>query len=85
MTSVVVGTLPGMVDQLDPEPLYRQLANVLRQQIQSGVLAKGQPIPSESYLQQEHGVARGTVRAAIKLLADERLIVTIQGRGSYVL
>ena len=73
-----------MVDRLDPTPLRDQLAAVLRSQIESGVLAKGQPIPSESYLQQEYGLARGTVRAAVKLLQEEGLVVTIQGRATYV-
>jgi DNA-binding GntR family transcriptional regulator len=73
-----------VVDHLDPTPLKVQLANELRAQIESGALAKGQALPSESYLQQEHGVARGTVREAVKLLRAEGLVITIQGRGTYV-
>jgi DNA-binding GntR family transcriptional regulator len=73
-----------VVDHLDPTPLKVQLANVLRARIMSGDLAKGQPLPSESYLQQEHGVSRGTVREAVKILQDEGLVVTIQGRATYV-
>ena len=61
-----------------------QLANVLRARIESGELAKGKPLPSEKTLQQEHGVARGTVREAVKILQDEGLVITIQGRGTYV-
>jgi DNA-binding GntR family transcriptional regulator len=79
-----MGNLPGMVDHMDPTPLKVQLANELRAKIQSGELASGQPIPSESYLQQQHGVARGTVRAAVKILQDEGLVITIQGRATYV-
>ena len=73
-----------MVDQLDPTPLKEQLANVLRARIESGELPPGQPIPSESYLQQEHGVSRGTVREAVALLREAGLVITIQGRGTYV-
>jgi DNA-binding GntR family transcriptional regulator len=73
-----------MVDQLDPTPLKVQLANELRARIESGDLEPGQPIPSESYLQQEHGVSRGTVREAVAILREQGLVVTIQGRGTYV-
>lgn len=72
------------VDHLDPVPLKEQLAAILRGMIDSGELQPGQPLPSESYLQGEHGVARGTARAAVKILADEGLVITIQGRGSFV-
>jgi GntR family transcriptional regulator len=41
-------------------------------------------VPSESYLQQEHGVSRGTVRQAIARLRDQGLVITIAGRGTYV-
>jgi DNA-binding GntR family transcriptional regulator len=69
---------------MDPTPLYVQLANILRVMIESGQLEPRAPLPSESYLQQEHGVARGTVRSAVRILRDEGLVVTITGRGSFV-
>lgn len=72
------------VDHMDPTPLYVQLANILRAMIESGELEARAPLPSESYLQQEHGVARGTVRSAVRILRDEGLVVTITGRGSFV-
>ena len=72
------------VDHMDPTPLYVQLANILRRMIESGELEPRAPLPSESYLQQEHGVARGTVRMAVRILRDEGLVVTIGGRGSFV-
>ena len=56
----------NVVDQLDPTPLYVQLANILRAMIEAGELAPRAPLPSESYLQQQHGVSRGTVRTARK-------------------
>jgi GntR family transcriptional regulator len=72
------------VDHLDPTPLSVQLANVLREMITSGALAPRTPLPSESYLQQEYGVSRGTVRTAVAILRNENLVVTIGGRGTYV-
>jgi DNA-binding GntR family transcriptional regulator len=41
-------------------------------------------VPSETQLPQEFGIARGTARKAIALLRDEGLVITVQGRGSYV-
>lgn len=79
-----MGSVPDMVDQLDPTPLKEQLAAVLRAQIATGELAKGDKLPSESRLQQEHGVARGTVREAVAILRAEGLVITIQGRATYV-
>ena len=69
---------------MDPTPLYVQLADVLRQMITSGELQPRSALPSESYLQQEQGVSRGTVRMAIGILRDEGLVITIGGRGTFV-
>ena len=69
---------------MDPTPLYTQLANILRDMIESGELQQRAPLPSESYLQQEQGVSRGTVRMAVAILRDEGLVVTIGGRGTFV-
>jgi GntR family transcriptional regulator/GntR family mannosyl-D-glycerate transport/metabolism transcriptional repressor len=74
----------NVVDQMHPTPLYAQLANILRAMIESGELVPRAPLPSESYLQQEYGVSRGTVRTAVGLLRDEGLVVTIGGRGTFV-
>jgi len=69
---------------MNPVPLYTQLANILRDMITSGELQPRSPLPSESYLQQEQGVSRGTVRAAVAVLRDEGVVVTIGGRGTFV-
>jgi len=74
----------NVVDQLDPTPLYVQLANVLRALIESGELKPRALLPSESHLQQQYGVSRGTVRTAVGILRDEGLVVTIGGRGTFV-
>jgi GntR family transcriptional regulator len=72
------------VDHRSPTPLYVQLAAILREQITSGELASNAPLASESYLQQEHGVSRVTVRKAVEVLRNEGLIYTLPQRGSYV-
>jgi GntR family transcriptional regulator len=52
--------------------------------IKSGQLKPRDPLPSETQLQQEYGVSRGTIRRALAVLRDEDLIVTIAGRGTLV-
>jgi DNA-binding GntR family transcriptional regulator len=73
------------VDPYQPEMLYVQLAAILREQIRSGELEPLDWIPSEPSLQAAHNVSRGTVRKALRLLAEEQRIRAVPGRGSYVL
>ncbi|MFC0863492.1 GntR family transcriptional regulator [Sphaerimonospora cavernae] len=72
------------IDPYSDIPAYKQLAAGLRTMIDSGSLAPGQRVPSESDLVQRYGVARETARRAIALLRAEGLIQTIQGQGSFV-
>lgn len=72
------------VDPDSATPVYIQVANILRSHIESGDLLPDRPVPSESQLQQEFGVARGTARKAIAVLREQGFVVTVMGRGSYV-
>ena len=72
------------VDPYSSEPMYAQLAAILRAKITSGELARLDPLPSESTLVQEHGVSRDTARRAIAVLRDEGLVFTVPQRGTYV-
>ena len=71
-------------DPLAPVPRYRQIAEILRARIEAGELEADRPIPSETAIQQEFGVARETARKAVKLLRDEGWVVTVPGLGTYV-
>ncbi len=73
-----------MIDPMSPTALYVQLADLLAKRIERGELAPGKPIPSETTLQQEHGLSRGTVRRAMAELRDRGLVVTLPGRGTVV-
>ncbi|MGI9004925.1 MAG: GntR family transcriptional regulator [Streptosporangiaceae bacterium] len=72
------------IDLRSSIPAYRQLAEIVRQDIESGELARDQMLPSETTLIQRYGIARGTVRRAIEVLREAGLVVTVQGRGTYV-
>jgi GntR family transcriptional regulator len=65
-------------------PLYQQIAEDLRQQIESGQLAPGQPVPSETELIEKYGVSRITVRAAVRDLRAAGLVITEHGRATRV-
>jgi GntR family transcriptional regulator len=71
------------IDLRSREPSYLQLASILRARIESGEIAQGEALPSITFLVQETGLAVGTVRRAIKVLADDGLVITVPGRGSY--
>lgn len=60
------------------------IAARIRERIESGEFASRDWLPSETDLAQTYGVGRDTVRAALALLREERLITTIKGRGSFV-
>lgn len=72
------------IDHEGPVTPYRQLAEILKARIKRGDWAEGRPIPSETRLVQEYGLARSTVRRAIAVLVDEDAVWTVQGRGTYV-
>lgn len=66
------------------KPMYRQIADTLRERVQRGELKPGDALPTESALQEEFAVSRVTVRQALKQLTQEAIIESIQGSGSYV-
>jgi DNA-binding GntR family transcriptional regulator len=73
------------VDHDSDVPPYRQLAAILRAKIVNGELASRSPLPSITRLQQEHGLAKGTVRKAIQLLVDEGYVRIEPGWGTFVI
>jgi len=76
---------PGpSIDRDAGQPIYAQLADILRRQISSGAFRPGDQLPSEAMLVRTYGVSPMTVRRAIKLLADQDVVSTSQGRGTFV-
>ncbi|MFF7182885.1 GntR family transcriptional regulator [Streptomyces sp. NPDC008121] len=73
---------------LDPQsarPLYTQLADVIAAKITSGEFAPDRMIPTPGRLSEEYGIAVLTARRAMRELRERGLIVTVPGKGSYVL
>jgi len=65
-------------------PMYRQIAEDLREQIESGQLEPGQQLLTEIELRERYGASRNTVRDAIKLLTTLGLVETRPGQGTFV-
>ncbi|MGW5332442.1 GntR family transcriptional regulator [Streptomyces bauhiniae] len=62
----------------------QEIAYDLREQIQSGRLTPGEALPSEARMMSQYGYSRETVRAGVRMLIEEGLVVTGQGQGKYV-
>ncbi|QGN46954.1 GntR family transcriptional regulator [Micromonospora sp. WMMD558] len=72
------------IDPRSHTPVYVQLADLLRDQIESGELTPGAQIGSEARLSQEYGIGRDAVRMAISVLRYEGLVNTSRGHGTTV-
>jgi len=66
------------------EPMYRQIAQDLRQQIESGGLPTGERLPTEQQLSEKYQASRNTIRDAIKWLTRRTLVETRPGQGTFV-
>ena len=73
-----------MLDKHNPIPLYYQLAEQIKEQVQSGELMSGAQLPSERELSEQAGISRMTVRQAIAYLVREGVLWVKQGVGTFV-
>jgi GntR family transcriptional regulator len=72
------------VIEFEPDrPRWQQVADVLRTRITTGEYPP-KYLVSEVRLVQEFGVARDTIRKAIRQLREESLIYTVPNLGSFV-
>jgi GntR family transcriptional regulator len=67
-----------------PESVYRQIAEDLRRQIESGELSPGDQLPTEIELRGKYEASRNTVRDAVKWLIIRGLVETRPGQGTFV-
>ena len=67
------------------DPLYLQLYNHIRDDIESGKLYKGQRLQSERRLAAEYGISRVTARMALQYLEENGYITIEPQRGARVL
>jgi len=66
-------------------PMYRDIAERLRQQIEDGAFKSGGQLPTEQDLQAKYNASRNTIREAIKQLTTLGLVETRPGQGTFVI
>ncbi|GKV64136.1 MULTISPECIES: GntR family transcriptional regulator [Sporosarcina] len=68
----------------DPRHLYIQVIERLKQEIQSGLFQRHERLPSEAKLSEMLGVSRATLREALRVLEEEKVIFRKHGVGTFV-
>lgn len=72
------------LEQNSAVPLYRQLEEILLQQIETGALTPGSKLPTEIELSQKFGVSRVTVRKALEELSHNCFLERRSGKGTFI-
>ena len=75
------------MNELDPQsivPLYKQLKDLLLQEIKEGIYKANQKIPTELELSEKYQISRMTVRKALAELVEEGVLAKKQGKGTFV-
>lgn len=65
-------------------PLYKQVKHAITDKIRSGELITGFKMPTERELSERLSISRNTVSAAYKQLENEGLLISRQGKGTFV-
>lgn len=65
-------------------PLYKQVVQLIKSDIKSGIYRKGERIPSINETSEELDISRDTVEKAYKLLRKERILESAPGKGYFV-
>jgi GntR family transcriptional regulator len=66
------------------EPKYIQLKNQIKEDIKNEKYERGRKIPSEKQLMEIYELSRDTVRKALSILVQEKILYKIQGSGTFV-
>jgi GntR family transcriptional regulator len=73
-----------LINKSIPTPLYYQLFQILKKQIDSGELNPGDIIPTENELMDQYGISRATVRQAILQLVNDGYLRREKSKGTFV-
>jgi GntR family transcriptional regulator len=76
--------LSGVAKLTRAVPLATQVETALAARLTGGEFSAGDRFPTEHELAEDMGVSRATVRSAVGSLARRGLLVSQQGRGSFV-
>lgn len=72
------------IDRKSGIPIYIQLKNQIMDEIKNGNLKIGEKMPTERELSQKLNTSRNTVSSAYNLLEQEGVLISYQGRGTFV-
>lgn len=72
------------LDLRSDAPIYIQIVDQVKGQIASGALQPGDQLPTVRALATELRINFNTVARAYRILDEERIISTQQGRGTYI-
>lgn len=72
------------ISQADPRPLYTQVIDQVKRRVSAGDLAPGAELPSIRQLAADLQISVITIKRAYLELERDGVILTRQGRGSYV-
>ena len=72
-----------ILDKKSPIPLYHQLSEHIKDQIESGIIVCGDKLPSEAEMIKRYDVARMTVRDALARLVNMGYLAKEHGRGTF--
>ncbi|UFJ39937.1 GntR family transcriptional regulator [Brevibacillus humidisoli] len=66
------------------KPLYEQLMDAIKKDINEGVYSIGAQLPAETELCEKYGVSRITTRRAITELVEQGILRKLHGKGTFV-
>ncbi|MGE6630175.1 GntR family transcriptional regulator [Bacillus sp. NPDC077027] len=72
------------IDKQSPIPMYHQIMENLKKQIENGTLAPDTLIPSEREYAERFEISRMTVRQALSNLVNEGYLYRQKGKGTFV-
>jgi GntR family transcriptional regulator len=72
------------IDRKSALPLYYQLKEVIKEEIDIGKYKPGDRIPSENEFSAMLGISRNTSKQAIADLVSEGILYRVQGKGTFV-
>lgn len=72
------------IDKNNPTPLYYQLLQILRSNIEQGIWKPGETIPTENQIISEYRISRSVVRQAILTLVNDGYLRRAKSKGTIV-
>ncbi len=73
-----------MIDKHSSIPIYYQIEEIIRAQIDNMTLKPGDLLPSERELAEKYQISRMTARHALTNLVNQQLLYREKGKGTFV-